>query len=149
MLSEDEDTEAIETDQELLLESCEVYTEGVGTHTQPVSKRASKEIQLRELDPHDFEFFKQAIHKEWKTNIDNGAIAVIPPHEAPKIRQQQSHRIMQSRLLHVAKPIDDMSQVDPSAVLNCSQVSAPCRAKSRWVSMTKTLTFFVFARLPL
>ena len=64
MLSEDEDTEAFETDQELLLESCEVYAEGVGTHTQSTNKKASKEIQLRELDSHDFELLKQAIHKE-------------------------------------------------------------------------------------
>ena len=134
MQSEDEDTEAFDTDQELFLESCELYAEGVGAPTQSINKRATKEISLKDLDKHDYELFKQAIHKEWKTNIDNGAIAVIPPHEAQKIRQQQSHRIMHSRLLHVAKPIDDMSQVDSSVILNCSPIGAPCKAKSRWVA---------------
>eukprot|EP00435_Cladocopium_sp_Y103_P035529 s1685_g9.t1 len=112
----------------------ETYVDSVGTPSPSINKKASKEIQLKDLDQHDYELFKQAIHKEWKTNIDNGAIAVIPPHEAQKIRQQQSQRIMQSRLLHVAKPIDDMSQVEPTAVLNCSPSGAPCKAKSRWVA---------------
>jgi len=40
---------------------------------------------------------------------------------------------MQSRLLHVAKPLDDASQVDPSTILECSP-HIPCKAKSRWVA---------------
>ena len=75
----------------------------------PINKRAHKEIRLKDLNSHDYELFKQANQKEWRTNIDNGAIAVVPPQEAQKIRQHSSHRIMQSRLLHVAKPIEDMT----------------------------------------
>ena len=54
---------------------------------------------------HDYELFKQAIKKEWETNLSNGAIKVVDPQTAQKIRQQNPSRIMQSRLLHVAKPI--------------------------------------------
>eukprot|EP00435_Cladocopium_sp_Y103_P008670 s753_g2.t1 len=159
----DVDTESFDSDQELLLErienyptevidttqpfvlfdtegdysietTVEAYAEGTGAPSHHVNKRASKELRLKDLDSHDFELFKQAIQKEWRTNIDNGAIAVIEPQEAQKIRQHQSHRIMQSRLLHVAKPIDDVTQVEPSSVLNCSPDGAPCKAKSRWVA---------------
>ena len=100
----------------------------------PINKRTHKEIRLKDLNSHDYELFKQAIQKEWRTNIDKGAIAVVPPHEAQKIRQHSSNRIMQSRLLHVAKPIDDMIQVDASSVLQCSPVGVPSKAKSRWVA---------------
>eukprot|EP00435_Cladocopium_sp_Y103_P020687 s58_g5.t1 len=159
----DIETEALDTDQDFLLdthdifsgeaskpstefiiwdtehdysqmESHDVYVGEVGTSSNSVNKRASKEIRLKDLDSHDYELFKQAIHKEWKTNIDNGAIAIVPPHEAQKIRQHSANRIMQSRLLHVAKPIDDVTQVEPNAVLNCSSAGAPCKAKSRWVA---------------
>ena len=112
----------------------EAYAEGVGPTRSTAPKRASKEFRLKDLDSHDLELFKQATHKEWKTNIDNGAIVVIPTHEAQMIRQHSPHRIMQSRLLYVAKPVDDMTQVDASAVLNCSPLGAPCKAKSRWVA---------------
>ena len=145
------DTESLESDQDLLLEyepnddvdshhvfSLEVNDQhghaGVGTTSSNVNKRANKEIRLKDLDRHDYELFKQAIQKEWKTNIDNGAISIVEPHEAQKIRQQCSHRIMQSRLLHVAKPIDDVTQVGPETILNCSPEGAPCKAKSRWVA---------------
>ena len=36
---------------------------------------------------------------------------MIPPLRTQRIRQQVSHRIMQSRLLHVAKPLDDTPQI--------------------------------------
>jgi hypothetical protein len=97
------------------------------------NKRAAKEIKLKDLNSHDYELFKQAIQKEWKTNLENGAIRVVPPIEAQRIRQQLSHRIMQSRLLHVAKPVDDASQIEPENILQCNP-SIPCKAKSRWVA---------------
>eukprot|EP00435_Cladocopium_sp_Y103_P035426 s3103_g9.t1 len=163
METSDVETEVFESDQELFqdqvhtyhgtvhTDSCEfviwdtendlspsdsfgAYVGEVMTAPTSINKRAQKEIRLKDLDSHDHELFKQAIQKEWKTNIDNGAIAVIPPHEAQKIRQHSSHRIMQSRLLHVAKPIDDVTQVEASSVLNCSPNGAPCKAKSRWVA---------------
>ena len=159
----DNDTEVFESDQELLLDidddfsdvekqsssrqvlrdsdrepiakgSQNIYVGEAKLTPPPINKRAHKEIRLKDLNSHNYELFKQAIQKEWRTNINNGAIAVVPPHEAQKIRQHSSNRIMQSRLLHVAKPIDDMTQVDASSVLQCSSVGVPSKAKSRWVA---------------
>ena len=137
----DIETEVMDSDQEFLLEnfdnslssisrSQDVYASDVGASSIPINKRANKEIRSTGLDSHDYEIFKPAIYKEWKANIDNGAIAAFPPHETQKIRQ---HRIMQSRLLHVAKPIDDVTQGDPSTVVNCSPQGIPSKAKSHWV----------------
>ena len=33
----------------------------------------------------------------------------------------------------MAKPIDDVTQADSTAILNGSPDGAPCKAKSRWV----------------
>lgn len=71
----------------------------------PGSRKGSNEIRLKDLNSHDYELFKQAIKKEWETNLSNGAIKAVDPQRAQKIRQQNPSRIMQSRLLHVAKPI--------------------------------------------
>ena len=97
------------------------------------TKSQSKELRLKDLDAHDQILFRAAIKKEWNTNINNGAIEVIPPNRANKIRQTMPHRIMQSRLLHVAKPIDDISQVDRNDILNHGSETQPCKAKSRWI----------------
>eukprot|EP00435_Cladocopium_sp_Y103_P025702 s1406_g6.t1 len=126
---DDQDTEVFESDQEMLLEIVDSNTyemflneemKSSSSQKYDPNKRASKELKLKDLDQQDYERFKQAIQKEWKTNLDNGAIKAIEPSEAMRIRQQMPQRIMQSRLLHVAKPIDDVSQMDPSIVLNCS-----------------------------
>eukprot|EP00435_Cladocopium_sp_Y103_P029207 s2890_g7.t1 len=142
-MSEDEETEALESDQEMLLEildpdEYEIFLSETHdtTHTkkQDINKRASKELKLKDLDKQDYERFKQAIQKEWKTNLDNGAIRVVSASDAMRIRQQMPQRIMQSRLLHVAKPIDDIDQFDQSQVLNCSPTGVPSKAKTRWVA---------------
>lgn len=93
----------------------------------------TKELRLRDLDEHDRALFIKAIRKEWETNLNAGAIEVIPPMEASKIRQTQSHRIMQSRLLHVAKPIDDLENFDPDEILHYGRDNQPRKAKSRWI----------------
>ena len=90
----------------------------------------TKELRLRDLDEHDRALFIKAIRKEWETNLNAGAIEVIPPMEASKIRQTQSHRIMQSRLLHVAKPIDDLENFDPDEILHYGRDNQPRKAKS-------------------
>ena len=77
----------------------------------------TREIQLKDLCP----------------NIEGGAVAVKS--EAQKIRQQHPQRILQSRLLHVAIPIDDMNQFDQSKVSSCSPEGEPCKAKSRWIAI--------------
>ena len=148
-----DETETMESDQDMFLEvmnpdvydnSAEfphpdmpVYHMENTSHSVDANKRAAKEIKLKDLNEHDFNLFREAIQKEWKTNLDNGAIRVIPALEAQRIRQQLSYRIMQSRLLHVAKPLDDPSQVEPSSVLQCSP-EVPCKAKTRWVARGDT-----------
>lgn len=76
------------------------------------SKSAERTETERSIDGHDRALFRKAMQKEWETNLAAGAIEVIQPNEAAKIRQTQAHRIMQSRLLHVAKPIDDLDNFD-------------------------------------
>ena len=142
-------TESLESDQEMMLEivppdrfvsdvceasqTVDIFNLNQTSSATDQNKRAAKEIKLKDLSPHDHELFRKAIQKEWDTNLENCAIRVIQPLEAQRIRQQMSHRIMQSRLLHVAKPLDDASQVDPSTILECSP-HIPCKAKSRWVA---------------
>lgn len=125
----DADTASMHTDIE---EEHELF---LGQTSQPeFNKKGNNEIKLKDLNDHDLRLFKQAIMKEWKTNLENDAIRVIGPTEAHRIRQQQPHRIMQSRLLHVAKPVDDPSQIAPDQILQCSPKDVPCKAKSRWVA---------------
>ena len=97
------------------------------------AKTQSKELQLKDLDDHDKQLFRAAIKKEWDTNVKAGAIRVVPPSEALRIRQTMPHRIMKSRLLHVAKPIDDITQFDSSQILHHGSEEQPCKAKSRWI----------------
>eukprot|EP00435_Cladocopium_sp_Y103_P044561 s170_g12.t1 len=136
----DEETMAMESDHELLLEietdekPINAWYTAMGQSTDEISKKASKEIKLKDLNPHDAHLFKTAIDKEWNTNIANGAIKVLDPVESQRIRQQMPNRVMQSRLLHVAKPLDDPSQLEPSQILNCSPSGIPCKAKSRWIA---------------
>ena len=125
----------IEGDDELVLEVVNgLNLEIVDAETWLNATSNTREIQLKNLGPKDMQLFDEAIKKEWNTNVEAGAVAVIPPIEAQKIRQQQPHRIMQSRLLHVAKPIDDLSQFDQEKILSCSPSGEPCKAKSRWIA---------------
>eukprot|EP00435_Cladocopium_sp_Y103_P070350 s367_g35.t1 len=136
----DVETTAMESDQELLLEiefgdnHVDSWYNAIGTVPQDVNKKAAKELKLKDLDPHDAELFKNAIDKEWQTNIANGAIKVLDPIESQRIRQKMPQRVMQSRLLHVAKPLDDPSQVESNQILNCSPAGTFCKAKSRWIA---------------
>eukprot|EP00435_Cladocopium_sp_Y103_P073668 s52_g44.t1 len=141
-LAEDSDAEtmAMESDQELLLEietedhPLDVWYQSVPENAQEINKKASKEIKLKDLNQHDASLFKAAIEKEWNTNIANGAIKVLDPVESQRIRQQMPNRVMQSRLLHVAKPLDDPNQIEANQVLQCSPQGIPCKAKSRWIA---------------
>ena len=125
----DAETEVFDSDQEMLLENLDPSVPEIFLNEHEQNDNGNKQE-----DPQDYERFKQAIQKEWKTNLDNGAIGVIEAAEAMRIRQKLPHRIMQSRLLHVAKPIDDLSQIDQSQILNCSPSGVPCKAKTRWVA---------------
>ena len=122
-------------DDELVLEVVDgLNLEIVDAETWLNATSNTREIQLKNLGPKDMQLFDEAIKKEWNTNVEAGAVTVIPPIEAQKIRQQQPHRIMQSRLLHVAKPIDDLNQFDQEKILSCSPSGEPCKAKSRWIA---------------
>lgn len=94
----------------------------------------SREIRLKDLDAHDHELFQRSLRKEWDTNVQAGAVSIISPHDAQSIRQHESHRIMQSRLLHTAKPIDDDTQLPSEERLHCSPQGTICKAKTRWIA---------------
>ena len=94
----------------------------------------SREIRLKDLNAHDLELFQRSLRKEWDTNVQAGAVSIISPHDAQSIRQHRSHRIMQSRLLHTAKPIDDDTQLPLDERLHCSPNGTICKAKTRWIA---------------
>lgn len=125
-----DDAEACDTDEEipagLAMQQSERSSGG--------KTKNGNEIKLSQLNENDYALFQQATRKEWQTNIDNGAIKVLPPEQAQKIRQNNARRIMQSRLLHVAKPVDDVSQISSDQILQCSPNGQPCKAKTRWIA---------------
>ena len=135
-IDDDDDVRMVDDDsmyEPSIGESMWTLNKPIGKVNCWMNKTQSKELKLNELDSHDQQLFREAIKKEWNTNINAGAIRVIPPHEAVKVRQTMQHRIMKSRLLHVAKPIDDMSQFDANQVLHWGSEEQHCKAKSRWI----------------
>ena len=130
--------EILNTDSHLIgPERCSLQTwqlESVHPNAQKPESLQSREIRLKDLNSHDLELFRNSIKKEWDTNVQAGAVAIIEPHEAQLIRQQRSHRIMQSRLLHTAKPIEDEDQLPRDERLNCSPEGTICKAKTQWIA---------------
>ena len=130
--------EILNTDSHLIgPEQCSLQTwqlESVNPSAQKPESLQSREIRLKDLNSHDLELFRNSIQKEWETNVQAGAVAIIEPHEAQLIRQQRSHRIMQSRLLHTAKPVEDEDQLPGDERLNCSPEGTTCKAKTRWIA---------------
>ena len=97
-------------------------------------QKGGKEIRFKDLDDHDQQLFREAIMKEWNTKIEAGAVSVLSPDASRNIRQRLPHRIMQSRLLLTAKPVEDESQLEQDKRVHCSSSGQCCKAKARWIA---------------
>ena len=116
-------------DEELWTEQCW----NASTTTQKES-RSGKEIKFKELNDHDQQLFREAIMKEWNTNITAGALTVLTAAQSREIRQKFSHRIMQSRLLLTCKPVESEDQLPPEKRVQCAPSGQCCKAKARWIA---------------
>lgn len=64
----------------------------------------------------------------------DNALVPLSMTETRQIRQQQSHRIIKSRLLHTMKPLETLDGIAPEDVLEASPEGEPCKAKVRWIA---------------
>ena len=97
-------------------------------------QKGGKELRFKDLDAYDQQLFREAIMKEWTTNIEAGAISVLSPEASRNIRQRLPHRIMRSRLLLTAKPVEDESQLTQDKRVHCAPSGPCCKAKARWIA---------------
>ena len=74
-----------------------------------MKQRQRKEIRLQELDRKNHESFLKAINKEIQTNIEAGAYQILGDKESAWIRQQCPEKIMESRFVLTAKPLEPRS----------------------------------------
>ncbi len=97
-------------------------------------QKGGKELRFKDLDAYDQQLFREAIMKEWTTNIEAGAISVLSPEASRNIRQRLPHRITRSRLLLTAKPVEDESQLTQDKRVHCAPSGPCCKAKARWIA---------------
>ena len=69
--------------------------------------RQRKEIKLKELNQHDLDCFLKAAEKEIKNNLETQAYEILDPTESDRIRQTKPERIMESRFVRTAKPLEE------------------------------------------
>ena len=101
--------------------------------------KQKKEIKYQALDERSKKRFDKAIRKEFQNNTDIGAYRVLSVEESARVRQQMPDKIMESRLVLTAKPLEP-HEVEPARqdglLLDQAQGDAdnePCKAKARHV----------------
>lgn len=119
---------SISDDEDLWVEQCWIATQ------KTKDSRINKEVKFKDLSAHDQKLFREAIKKEWDTNIAAGAISILTPQQSREVRQQLSHRIMQSRLLLTCKPVESKDQLPPDQRVQCVSAEQCCKAKARWIA---------------
>ena len=97
--------------------------------------RQKKEIKLKEMDTKNYRCFLKAISKEIKNNIDIGAYKVLTLEESAKVKQQEADKIMDSRFVLTAKPLEpqDVEEARQCGLLLDWEAEEPCKAKARHV----------------
>ena len=97
--------------------------------------RQRKEVKLKELDRYDTQCFFRATEKEIKNNLETNAYVMLSLADSERIRQEKPDRIMESRYVRTAKPLEP-ADVD-KAVMEGTKLSdkhgGPCKAKVRHV----------------
>ena len=97
--------------------------------------RQRKEIKLRELNDQDTQAFFNATSKEINNNLDTGAYKILDESASEKIRATTPERIMASRYVRTAKPLeqDDIDKAKMEGTLLHGDHGGPCKAKVRHV----------------
>ena len=100
-----------------------------------VKSRQKKEIRLKELSGKNYQCFNKAITKEIKNNIDIGAYKVLDLEESARVKQQEGDKIMDSRFVLTAKPLEpqDIEDARQQGLLLEWDADEPCKAKARHV----------------
>ncbi|CAE7225088.1 RE2, partial [Symbiodinium necroappetens] len=97
--------------------------------------RQRKEVRLKELNKHDLDCFIRAAEKEIKNNLETQAYEILGPEESEKVRAEKPERIMDSRFVRTAKPLEesDLDKARADGLLLAGEHGGPCKAKVRHV----------------
>ena len=97
--------------------------------------RQRKEVKLKDLSAEDLACFLRATEKEIKNNMETKAYEQLSSEESYKIRQTCPERIMESRYVRTAKPLehDDVDKAQCDGTLLKGDHGGPCKAKVRHV----------------
>ena len=97
--------------------------------------KQNKEIRFQELSQNNKECFKKAMKKEIDNNFTIGAYEPLGLEESARIRQQHPTKVMESRYVMTAKPLEPMD-VEPAqhaGLLLEGDTTEPRKAKVRHV----------------
>eukprot|EP00435_Cladocopium_sp_Y103_P033184 s4126_g8.t1 len=97
--------------------------------------KQSKEVRYQELNKFNKECFDKAMRKEVENNFSIGAYEPLSLEESARVRQQHALKIMESRYVMTAKPLEPMD-VEPAqhaGLLLEGETSEPRKAKVRHV----------------
>ena len=100
-----------------------------------VQARQRKEIRMQELSAKNHKCFMAAINKEITNNTAIGAYTILSQEESARIRQQHADRIMDSRFVFTAKPLEpqEVHDAQEAGLLLDWNSEEPCKAKARHV----------------
>eukprot|EP00435_Cladocopium_sp_Y103_P035126 s1424_g9.t1 len=116
----------------LRTEYLEVYMTKVAALVQ---SRQRKEVKINEMGKYNKLCFKKATEKEVKNNIQIGAYSPVSIEESARVRQQNPERIMSSRYVYTAKPLEpiDVALAEADGLLLEWSTTEPHKAKVRHV----------------
>ncbi len=101
-----------------------------------LKSKQKKEIRLKEMTGKNYQCFAKAIiTKEIKNNIDIGAYKILTLEESARVKQQEQEKIMDSRFVLTAKPLEpqDIEEAKATGLLLEWDADEPCKAKARHV----------------
>ena len=112
------------------------YLEILMTKLESLRKtRQRKEVQVKSLSKFNQDCFWKATQKEIKNNLETKAYEPVSLEESAKIRQSQPDKVMESRYVCTAKPLEplDVLPAKESGLLLDWDNQEPCKAKVRHV----------------
>lgn len=100
-----------------------------------INARQRKEVQVQALSKKNQECFRRAMYKEINNNIKTGAYEPLSLEESTKVRREQPEKIMESRYVNTAKPLEpiDIEPARQEGLILDWDTLEPCKAKSRHV----------------
>ena len=114
------------------MEMLEIYYSKI---EQLTKMRQKKEIRLAELNSINKKCFEKAIQKEINQNIKIGAYKILGLEESARIRKERSEKIMESRFVLTAKPLEpqDVESAQEEQILLDWDGAEQHKAKARHV----------------